>query len=136
MFQPTTPLRVLCADDNAQVLSVLEATLRHAGYSVEVAPDGAAAAAKVKKDPAHFQLIITDTQMPRLDGFGLVTEARSSGYGGRLIVFVNNLSDEDRAHYHRLRVDRIIDKPGRAGEMIAAVRDIGASREVLESAVG
>jgi CheY-like chemotaxis protein len=51
---------------------------------------------RVAKDPSYFQLIVTDTRMPRLDGFGVVQEARSAGYQGKIIIFANSLSPEDR----------------------------------------
>jgi CheY-like chemotaxis protein len=83
MIQPPPPLRVLCADDNALVLDMLAKTLESAGHLVEVAADGRAAVVRVAKDPSYFQLIVTDTSMPRLDGFGVVQEARSAGYQGK-----------------------------------------------------
>jgi len=127
MIRPQS-LRVLCADDNVLVLDLLAKTLRSAGHHVEVATDGRAAVKKVARDPGYFHLIVTDTQMPSLDGFGLVQEARSAGYHGKIIVFANSLSPEDRRRYQEeLHVDRVIDKPGRSGELVEAVSELRAS---------
>jgi len=126
MIQPH-PLRVLCADDNVLVLDMLTKTLRSAGHQVEIATDGRAAVTRVARDPGHFQLIVTDTRMPRLDGFGVVQEARLAGYQGKIIIFANSLSPEDRQRYRELRVDRVIDKPGKAGELMGAVRELQAA---------
>jgi CheY-like chemotaxis protein len=82
MIQPHQ-LRVLCADDNALVLDMLAKTLESAGHHVEVATDGRAAVTRVAKDPSYFQLIVTDTRMPRLDGFGVVQEAARPVIGER-----------------------------------------------------
>jgi two-component system response regulator YesN len=82
---------------------------------------------RVAKDPSYFQLIVTDTRMPRLDGFGVVQEARSAGYQGKIIIFANSLSPEDRQRYRELRVDRVIDKPGKTGELVGAVSELKAS---------
>lgn len=125
MIQPQ-PLRVLCADDNALVLDLLAKTLKSAGHHVEVATDGRAAVTRVAKDPSYFHLIVTDTQMPRLDGFGVVREARSAGYQGKIIVFANSLSPEDRQRYRELQVDRVIDKPGKSGELVGVVSELKA----------
>lgn len=127
MIEPQQPLRVLCADDNALVLDMLSKTLESAGHHVEVAVDGRAAVSRVAKDPGYFQLIVTDTRMPRLDGFGLVEEARSVGYEGKFIVFANALSPEERQRYDRLRVDRVIDKPGKSGELVGAISELSAA---------
>jgi len=126
MIEPARPLRVLCADDNVLVLDMLSKTLQSAGHHVEVATDGRSAVSRVEEDPAYFQLIVTDTRMPRLDGFGVVQEARSAGFEGKIIVFANSLSPEDRQRYAELRVDRVIDKPGKSGELIGAISELGA----------
>ena len=126
MIQPKSSLRVLCADDNVLVLDMLSKTLQSAGHQVELAMDGRAAVSRVEEDPGYFQLIVTDTRMPRLDGFGVVEEARSAGFAGRIIVFANALSPEERQRYSELRVDRVIDKPGRTGELVSAIRELSA----------
>ena len=127
MIEPRPPLRVLCADDNVLVLEMLSKTLESVGHQVEVATDGRAAVARVEEDPAYFQLIVTDTRMPRLDGFGVVEEARSAGFAGKIIVFANALTTEDRQRYADLHVDRVIDKPGKTGELVDAIRELQAS---------
>jgi len=127
MIEPRQPLRVLCADDNMLVLDMLSKTLQSAGHVVEVATDGRAAVSRVEEDPDYFHLIVTDTRMPRLDGFGLVQQARSAGFVGKIIVFANALSTEDRQRYADLRVDRVIDKPGKSGELVGAVCELGAA---------
>jgi CheY-like chemotaxis protein len=135
MIQPHT-LRVLCADDNVLVLDMLTKTLRSAGHHVEVATDGRAAVSRVAKDPSYFHLIVTDTRMPRLDGFGVVQEARSAGYQGKIIIFANSLTPEDRQRYRELRVDRVIDKPGKTGELVGAVSELKASLGEPERVAG
>jgi two-component system, chemotaxis family, chemotaxis protein CheY len=127
MIEPGQSLRVLCADDNVMVLDMLSKTLQSAGHLVEVATDGRAAVSRVEQDPEYFHLIVTDTRMPRLDGFGVVEKARSAGFAGQIIVFANALSDEDRQRYTDLRVDRVINKPGKPGELVGAIRELRAS---------
>ena len=127
MIEPHPPLRVLCADDNVLVLDMLSKTLQSAGHHVEVAMDGRAAVSRVEEDPGFFQLIVTDTRMPRLDGFGVVEQARSAGFAGKIIVFANALSPEERQRYVELQVDRVIDKPGKTGELVGAISELRAS---------
>jgi len=127
MIEPGRSLRVLCADDNVLVLDMLSKTLESAGHHVEVATDGRSAVSRVEEDPGFFQLIVTDTRMPRLDGFGVVEQARSAGFAGKIIVFANALDPEERRRYAELRVDRVIDKPGKSGELIDAISQLGAA---------
>jgi CheY-like chemotaxis protein len=124
MIEPKQPLRVLCADDNVLVLDMLSKTLELAGHHVEVAMDGRAAVSRVEEDPNFFHLIVTDTRMPRLDGFGVVQQARSAGFAGKIIVFANALTAEDRKRYEQLCVDRVIDKPGKTGELVGAISEL------------
>jgi len=127
MIEPRQPLRVLCADDNVLVLDMISKTLESAGHHVEVVTDGRAAVTRVAQNPDYFQLIVTDTRMPRLDGFAVVEQARSAGFAGKIIVFANALSAEDRKRYADLQVDRVIDKPGKSGELMGAVCELGAA---------
>ena len=127
MIEPGRSLRVLCADDNVLVLDMLSKTLESAGHHVEVATDGRSAVSRVEEDPGFFQLIVTDTRMPRLDGFGVVEQARSAGFAGKIIVFANSLDAEERRRYAELRVDRVIDKPGKSRELIDAISELGAA---------
>jgi len=106
---------------------MLSKTLQSAGHHVEVATDGRAAVSRVEEDPGYFQLIVTDTRMPRLDGFGVVQQARGAGFEGKIIVFANSLTPEDRQRYAELRVDRVIDKPGKSGELVAAISELRAA---------
>jgi hypothetical protein len=50
-----------------------------------------------------------------------------AGYQGKIIIFANSLSPEDRQRYRELRVDRVIDKPGKAGELMGAVSELKAA---------
>jgi len=127
MIEQGRPLRVLCADDNVLVLDMLSKTLQSAGHHVEVATDGRTAVTRVEEDPGYFQLIITDTRMPQLDGFGVVQQVRSAGFTGKIIVFANALSPEDRERYADLEVDRVVDKPGKSGELLRAINELQAA---------
>ena len=60
---------ILTVDDSASVRQVVRYTLAEAGYSVIEAIDGQDALAKLQ---VPVNLVITDLNMPNLDGIGLV----------------------------------------------------------------
>ncbi len=66
---------IFLVDDSATMLMSLKGTLEISGFKVETAGDGEAALTKLKAG-LKPDLIITDINMPRLDGIGLIQEAR------------------------------------------------------------
>ena len=65
--------KVLVADDEGVVRLVLARQLRRAGHEVAVAGDGQAAAGLLEHET--FDVIISDMNMPGLDGIGLLSRA-------------------------------------------------------------
>jgi two-component system alkaline phosphatase synthesis response regulator PhoP len=66
--------RVLLCDDEIHILRAAEFKLRRAGYDVRIAGDGQEAWEAIRQE--RPDVLITDCQMPRLDGFGLVQRIR------------------------------------------------------------
>ena len=65
---------ILTVDDSRTLREMLAMTLRAAGFKVSSAEDGAAALALAQTE--HFALVITDINMPELDGIGLIHALR------------------------------------------------------------
>jgi two-component system response regulator MprA len=121
------PLRILCAEDDELLLACTAELLHLRGYEVDCATDGRQALDKLLKDRAAFDLLITDRQMPRLDGVGLVEESRRAGFSGKVIVFATALSESDRDRFGRLSVDAIVEKTSRAETLLEAVQRLSAA---------
>ncbi len=68
--------RILAADDSASMRQVISFTLKRAGYEVVTANDGNDAAAKLDTD-GPFDLVLTDLNMPGMDGVGLIRAVRA-----------------------------------------------------------
>jgi two-component system chemotaxis response regulator CheY len=66
---------ILAVDDSASIRSMVAFTLKNAGYEVVEAVDGEDALDKAKR--VRASLVMTDQNMPRLDGFGLVKSLRA-----------------------------------------------------------
>src|ERR1044071_1296714 len=62
--------QLLLVDADPRSVRVLEVSLKKSGYSVTTASDGADALAKI--DFSAPDLILSDTRLPRLDGYELV----------------------------------------------------------------
>jgi CheY-like chemotaxis protein len=116
-------LRVLLAEDDALLGLAAEDVLREAGHAVALARDGAEALA-LARGGASFDVLVTDLDMPRLDGAALTRRLRE-GRPSLPVVAVTGyaLSAEDRATLAggegRLVLLR---KPWTPEEMVEAVR--------------
>ncbi|MBK1734670.1 response regulator [Halorhodospira abdelmalekii] len=68
-------VKILAVDDSASMRQMVTYTLKQGGYEVTEAVDGADALAKAKG--GQFDLVITDVNMPKMDGITLVRELRA-----------------------------------------------------------
>ena len=86
---------VLCVDDSASIRQMVSFTLESAGYTPDTAVDGADALTKL--DQNKYQLIITDLNMPNLDGIGMIKKVREMPqHAGVPIVMLTTESDEGK----------------------------------------
>lgn len=87
---------VLVVEDSITARSLMKNILEGAGFLVEVAVDGVDGFTKVKE--GSFDLVVTDVEMPRMNGFDLTAKIRSDKKLGELpVVLVTALeSQQDR----------------------------------------
>lgn len=67
--------KILAVDDSASMRQMVSFTLKGAGHEVVEAVDGVDALAKAKT--TKFDLVISDVNMPNMDGITLIAELRS-----------------------------------------------------------
>src|ERR1700690_484692 len=85
---------ILTVDDSASVRQMVKFTLSGAGYTVIEAVDGNDALAKLTKP---VNLVITDLNMPNLDGIGLIRKVRANlACKGIPIIMLTTESQESR----------------------------------------
>ncbi len=88
-------LKILAVDDSPTMRRIIINTLKRAGFSdVLEASDGRDALAKMKVEKVNF--VITDWNMPEMDGLAFVTALRSMGeYKSLPILMVTTRSVKD-----------------------------------------
>jgi len=69
--------KILAVDDSASMRQMVSFTLKGAGFDVTEASDGVEALTKAKSD--KYDLVISDVNMPNMDGLTLVGELRKLG---------------------------------------------------------
>lgn len=84
---------ILVVDDSASVKAAIRIALTGAGYQLAEAADGAEGIARA--NAGHFDLIITDLNMPVMDGLTMIETMRAMpAHAGVPIVFLTTESDE------------------------------------------
>lgn len=83
------PQRVLVVDDDPFVRDLLASILEDAGYRVVTAGDGAAAAA-IFGAGSGIDLVVSDMNMPELDGQGLIRTVRGTGSDVPIVILTGN----------------------------------------------
>ncbi len=120
--------KLLLVDADPRSVRVLEVSLKKAGYSVTTATDGLDALAKIES--LTPDLVLTDTRLPKLDGYTLVrTLKERTEWSAIPVVFLTSQkSIEDKIRGLELGVEDYLTKPIFVRELIARVNLLLAKR--------
>ncbi len=118
------PTRILTVDDSASMRALLNHALSTQGFDVAQADDGISALEWLALN--EVDVVITDINMPRLDGFGLIEQLRSgSRHRDRpILVLTTESSAEKKARARAAGATGWIVKPFDAEKLVAAVRRV------------
>ncbi len=125
--------RILVAEDSSFYRNLLSSYLEAAGYEVVTAEDGQAALEILEKE--DFDLLITDIEMPRMNGFELTKAIRSNDkFKDMPIIAVTSLSgEEDRRRGVQAGVNDYQPKLDR-DQVLNAVQNLLGSTEMQQAA--
>ncbi|MGA7123713.1 MAG: response regulator, partial [Polyangiaceae bacterium] len=120
--------KLLLVDADPRSVRVLEVSLKKAGYSVTTATDGLDALAKIES--LTPDLVLSDTRLPKLDGYALVRKLKERAEWGAIpVVFLTSQkSIEDKIRGLELGVEDYLTKPIFVRELIARVNLLLARR--------
>ena len=91
-IESTRPVRVLAADDDADLLALIGFTLRQAGFEVLTAKDGSAALYAFAREAPDFVLL--DVNMPALNGLDVCREIRTRSTVPIMMLTVRDQEDD------------------------------------------
>ena len=120
--------KLLLVDADPRSVRVLEVSLKKVGYSVTTATDGLDALAKIES--LTPDLVLSDTRLPKLDGYTLVRKLKERPeWAGIPVVFLTSQkSIEDKIRGLELGVEDYLTKPIFVRELIARVNLLLARR--------
>ncbi|RBL79786.1 hybrid sensor histidine kinase/response regulator, partial [Streptomyces cavourensis] len=102
-------LRVLVVEDNAINQLILQEQLEHLGCTVTLASDGGQALRRW--DAERFDLVLTDLNMPIVNGFELARSLRDGGYAGPLIGLTSSSAAEVAQRALAAGMSQVLSKP-------------------------
>ena len=115
----TIQRNILVVDDVKMHRSIVEDAVRKAGHKPISAVDGGDALSKVNN---NIKLILTDLEMPNVDGYEFTREAKKE-YPEIPVVMVTSMAgDEDRVKGIEAGVDKYIVK-WKEGEILKAIKE-------------
>ena len=128
--------RILFAEDHQPTRELMAILLSDAGYTVDAAKNGREALQLFQKSPDEYDVLITDHEMPELDGLELVERLREARFGGKIIVVSGGLSFAAAEAYTALEVDQILAKPIMRQILIQAIEESRGCRQEERGALG
>jgi two-component system chemotaxis sensor kinase CheA len=118
---------VLVVDDALTIRELQKSILQRAGYAVRLAADGIEALALLSQEPVD--LVLTDVEMPRMDGFTLTERIRATQDIAHLpvIILTSRSSEEDQRRGLEAGADGYIVKSAfdESGLLAAVARVLG-----------
>ena len=119
---PAPEARLLVVDDEPNIVELLSASLRFAGYEVETAAGGLEAIETARA--FRPDLLVLDVMMPGLDGFGVVRRLRQEGVRTPVVFLTAKDATEDKVQGLTLGGDDYVTKPFSLEEVVARIRAV------------
>jgi two-component system OmpR family response regulator len=118
----TAEARLLVVDDEPNIVELLSASLRYAGFEIGVARSGTEAL-KVARE-FRPDLVVLDVMMPGMDGFDVARRLRAEGMHVPVLFLTARDSTEDKVSGLTLGGDDYVTKPFSLEELIARIRAV------------
>ncbi|MEQ2006851.1 MAG: PAS domain S-box protein [Limisphaerales bacterium] len=112
---------ILVVDDEAAVREIVKATLEANGYRVVLADDGTQAVARFVEHLKDVELLLTDIQMPHMDGMATIRALRNIRADLRVIAASGLTAHEQALKVTGLNVQGFIAKPFTAASLLQAL---------------
>lgn len=113
-------MRILIVEDEPELNEQLRRTLEAQRYSADSAYDGEQALDRLAEVP--YDLVILDVMLPKLDGFGVLREARNMGADSPVLMLTARTGTDDKIKGLDSGADDYLTKPFSTDELLARVR--------------
>jgi two-component system, cell cycle response regulator CpdR len=107
--------RIIIAEDETPIRELLARALTRDGHKITTAANGADALEKISA--GDFDLLLTDIQMPVMDGIALALAAVRDNHALRVVLMTGYADQRERAKGLDALVREVVQKPFSIGEM-------------------
>jgi len=114
--------RLLVVEDDPNIVELLSASLRFAGFEVSAVTNGAEAVAAARQAPPD--LVVLDVMLPDLDGFEVIRRMREGGTRTPVVFLTARDATEDKIRGLTLGGDDYVTKPFSLEELTARIRAV------------
>jgi two-component system OmpR family response regulator len=114
--------KLLVVEDDPNIVELLSASLRFAGFEVTAATNGAQALADARLSPPD--LVVLDVMLPDLDGFEVIRRMRDGGTRTPVVFLTARDATEDKIRGLTLGGDDYVTKPFSLEELTARIRAV------------
>jgi len=121
--------RVLIADDEDSMRSLVARAIAMDGHETVTAQDGAEALEMLTRDEGAFDLLLTDIQMPIMDGIALALTAARDFPALKILLMTGFAHQRERASGLEAIVHDVVTKPFSVADIRTAVADALAARK-------
>lgn len=125
-------MRILIAEDDAELADGLTQALRQSGHAVDRVRDGLLADRALSTTP--FELLILDLGLPELDGFELLRRLRQRRNDVMVLILTAEDDIESRIRGLDLGADDFLTKPFALGELEARIRALARRGQGVSAA--
>jgi two-component system copper resistance phosphate regulon response regulator CusR len=122
IFATDNPMRILIVEDENKTAAYLRKGLAEGGFIVDVSHDGQDGLFQATHN--HYDLIILDVMLPKMDGWSILAEIRRSNSNVRVLFLTARDDVEDRVKGLELGADDYLVKPFAFSELLARVRTL------------
>ena len=114
---------ILVVDDSPTVVKFVSFSLKNGGYNVVTACDGMDAVEKISNMSEDVDLVITDLNMPNLDGYRLIQTLRQNEKHQKtpIIILTSKTEEEDRRQGMEVGADSYLVKPFKSSLLLSEV---------------
>ena len=115
-----SPMRILVVEDDKKIASFIVNGLKQSGYAVDHSSDGEDGLFRAQT--IAYDAAVVDLMLPKLDGLGLIQQARAHGVRTPVLILSAKASVDDRVKGLQAGGDDYLTKPFAFSELLARIQ--------------